>query len=82
MIKSIWNAIKKPFTKMNDWLAKRMPGWKTKIITGVGAVGMAAGVLQEFLTGLPLSAFMTATQIAIASAVLFTLGFWARLLTR
>ena len=72
--------VKDKWTRFNDWLASKMPGLKTKIITAVGAVGMAAGVLQEFLTGLPLSVFLSATQIAIISGVLFALGFWARLL--
>lgn len=76
------NWIKDKVSRFNNWLASKMPGLKVKIITAVGAIGMAAGVFQEFLTGLPLSAFLTATQIAIVSGTLFALGFWARLLTR
>lgn len=78
----LWEKIKKPFIRFNEWLKGKMPGLKTKVLTAIGAIGMAAGVLQEFVSGLPLSAFLTATHVAIVSAVLFALSFWARMLTR
>lgn len=74
----MWSWIKDKWNRFQDWVATWMPGFKTKLISGLGAVGMAAGVLQEFITGLPLSTFMTATQIAIVGVVLFSLTFWFR----
>lgn len=68
---SIWN-------KFEAWVAGWMPGLKTEIVTGLGALGSLAGILQEYITGLPLSEFMTATQVTIATTVLFSLAFWLR----
>lgn len=70
--------IKNTWDKFEAWVASWMPGFKTYTITALGAVGSAAGVLQEYITGLPLSTFMNATQITIATAVLFSLAFWFR----
>lgn len=81
MIKKAWSWIKDKWNQFNDWLASFMPGLKVKILTGIGMVGTAAGVLQEFVTGLPLSVFLSATQVAIVTLVLFSLTFWARILT-
>jgi len=58
-----------------------MPGLKTFLITALGALGSFAALAQEYVTGVPLDKFLTGTQIAILSAVLFTLAFWARHLT-
>lgn len=81
MFNKAWAWIKDKWNQFNNWLAFKMPGLKTKIIMAVGAVGSFAGVLQDYLTGLPLSTFLTATHIAIITGVLFTLGFWARMMT-
>lgn len=35
-----------------------------------------AGVLQEYITGLPLGNLITPRELAIITAVLFTLAFW------
>lgn len=74
----MFSWLKDKWNRFQNWVSTWMPGLKTKLATGLGAVGMAAGVAQEYITGLPLSTFMTATEIAIASAVLFTLSFWFR----
>ena len=73
--------LKKTWDKFQNWCAKWMPGLKTFIITGLGAVGSVAAMLQEYFTGLPLDKFMTGTQVAIATTVLFTLAFWTRSLS-
>jgi len=70
-IKNAWNSFE-------TWVASWMPGLKTEIVTGLGALGSLAALGQEYLTGLPNTTFMTATQMAIASTVLFTLAFWLR----
>ena len=81
----MFNFIKKPFVwlkkqwnKFEAWVAKWAPGLKTKLASGAGLVGMLAASLQDYITGLPLDKFVTGTQIAIISAVLFTLSFWLR----
>lgn len=66
------------WNKFEAWVASLMPGLKTRIVAGLGVVGSMAGVLQEYVTGLPLTEFMTATQIMIGTAILFTLTFWLR----
>lgn len=73
---AIWSAIKTDWSSFEGWLASWMPGLKTYIVNGLGAVGSLALVLQEYVSGLPLSEFMTGTQIAVATSILFTLGFW------
>lgn len=73
--------IKDKYNRFNNWCATWMPGFKTYIVTGLGAVGSAAGILQEYVTGLPLDKFMTATQISVATVALFSLAFWARTLS-
>lgn len=72
----MWVWIKDKWTRFEGWVASWMPGLKTLVVTGLGAIGSFAGVLQEYVTGLPLSEFMTSTQIAIATGLLFTLSFW------
>lgn len=66
------------WNKFEAWVASLMPGFKTRIVSGLGIVGSMAGVLQEYITGLPLSELMTATQITVLAAILFTLTFWLR----
>lgn len=66
------------WSKFEAWVASWMPGLKTFVVTGIGAIGSLAATLQEYVTGLPLSEFMTGTQIAIGTTILFTLAFWFR----
>lgn len=66
------------WNRFEAWVASWMPGLKTKVVAGLGSIGSLAGVLQEYVTGLPLSSFMTATQVAGVGIVLFTLTFWLR----
>lgn len=74
----VFSWIKDQFVKFNAWCASWMPGLKTYLATGLGAVSATAATLQEYVTGLPLDQFMTGTKIAIVSAVLFSLSFWFR----
>lgn len=82
MFKKIWNTIKAPFVRMHEKIKKIAPGLKTKLVTGLGAIGSLAAVLQEFISGLPLSQLVGATEALIISAVLFTLAFWFRSMSR
>ena len=79
-MKKIWNSIKKTWNKFNGWMASWAPGLKTKLATGLGAVASTAALMQEYITGLPLDKFITGTQIAVLTTVLFTMSFWFRAL--
>jgi hypothetical protein len=76
MLSNIWTDIKTAWNWFEAQVAKIMPGLKTYIVSGLGAIGSLAAVLQEYITGLPLNEFMTGTQVAVATTVLFTLAFW------
>ena len=77
----IWSWIKDKWNKFETWVASWAPGLKTKLASAAGAVGSGALVVQSYITGLPLDKFITGTQIAIVTAILFTLSFWFRHLT-
>jgi len=74
----MWNWIKEQWNRFEDWVAEWAPGAKTYIVTGLGVAGSAAVVLQEFVSGIPMSRFVTETQMAIVTMVLFALAFWGR----
>lgn len=78
----IWSYVKAPFIWVHEKVKKIAPGLKTKTIAALGALGSLAGVLQEYLTGVPLSVFIGVTEALIVSAVLFTLNFWFRSMSK
>jgi hypothetical protein len=67
--------------KFETWVASWLPGAKTKIIAGLGALGMFAAYTQEYVTGLPLVQFMKTETVALVNAGLFTVAYWTRRLT-
>jgi len=77
-LKSFVSSIENTWTKFEAWIAKITPGLKTKLATGLGALGSLGAVGQQYVTQMPLTSFIKAEQIAIASFVLFTLAFWFR----
>ena len=81
-LKVAWAWVTKQWNRFEDWVASKVPGWKTKIIAAIGAVGSAAMVLQEYVSGLPLEKIITGKSLAITSIVLFSLTFWFRRLAR
>lgn len=81
MLSSLWEQTKLTWTRFNLWMASLMPGLKTKLVTGLGAIGSAAAMLQGYITGLPLDKLLSATQLLVLAFVLFTLAFWFRGLT-
>ena len=70
--------IKDKWAKFEAWVAGWAPGFKTRLVTGLGSLGTLAGFMQEYISGVPLDKFITGTQIAIVTCVLFTLSFWLR----
>jgi hypothetical protein len=73
--------IKKTWDKFSNWCAKIAPGVKTFTISFLGILGSVGAAGQEYVTGLPLTTFITGEKIAIVSAILFTLTFISRALT-
>jgi hypothetical protein len=79
-LKSLCTWIETKWATFEAWVASWAPGAKTRIVSGLGALGMAAASMQEYisgLTGLP-GNVVSGTQIAVTSLVLFTLAFWLR----
>ena len=70
--------LQKTRSKFETWVAQYWPGAKTKIVTGLGSLGMLAASLQEYVTGLPLTKWVSGETLAIVAAVLFTLSYWLR----
>jgi hypothetical protein len=64
------------WNKFEAWINSWFPGLKTYLTTGLGALGMSAGVLQEYVTGLPMEQWISSKTLALVSAGLFTLSFW------
>lgn len=79
-INDLWSTaaelLKTKRDQFEAWVASWLPGMKTKIIAGLGAVGMAAAVLQEYITGLPIESLVTPTKLAMINAGLFTMAYW------
>lgn len=66
------------WAKFEGWVNGWFPGAKTYIMTGLGAVGSIAAYMQEYVTGLPVTKYITAETLTLISAGLFTLSFWFR----
>jgi hypothetical protein len=47
------NWLKDKWNKFADWCASIAPGVKTKTLAVIGALGSAATMLQDYVTGLP-----------------------------
>lgn len=77
----MWTWIKDKWNKFSDWCARIAPGVKTKTIAVLGMLGSFGAVAQEYVSGLPLTQFVTAEKALIISGILFTLTFVARSLT-
>ena len=85
MLTKIWNAVKAPFVwlkklwdKFEAWVASWAPGAKTKLVSFLGLLGSIAYAGKDYIAGVGLDKFVTATQYSIIVAVLFTLAFWFR----
>lgn len=70
--------IKDKWAKFEAWVAERVPGWKTHIVSALGVISSVALIAQEYIKGLPLEQFVTARTIVITNIVLFSLIFWLR----
>lgn len=62
--------------RFEAWSYSWAPGFKTKIVTSLGALSSLAAMLQQYVSGLPLDQFISASKLALITAILFTLAFW------
>src|SRR6267154_369909 len=65
--------IKTTWAKFEAWFNGWFPGFKTYITLGFGIIGSAAATLQQFVTGLPITHYISAETISITTAVLYAL---------
>jgi len=77
----MWTWLKDKWNRFHNWCASWAPGFKTFLVTALGALGSFGASAQEYLTGVPLDKFVTAQEALIITTVLFTLAFWFRSLS-
>lgn len=93
-ITATWQLLTAPFkwiaaqwTKFNNWVASKFPGWKTKFTLALGALGTAAAAFQEYFTGMPTAEVLkmvglTGEQASLLNVFMYTLAFWFRGLSK
>lgn len=72
----VWAWIKDKWHKFECWVYGWAPGLKTRAINALGVVGGMAASLQGYVTGLPVTKWITAETMALIVAGLFTLSYW------
>lgn len=72
----MFSKIKNAYVAFENWVQSWMPGFKTLIVTSLGAIGSTCALVQQYITQLPLDKFATATQVAIATLVVSLLALW------
>lgn len=70
------NWLKDKWAKFECWVYSWFPGFKTKTMLTLGTLGTGAATLQSFITGLPITKWISAEMIAGLSAILYILAFW------
>jgi len=73
--------LRQKWDNFEAWVASKLPGWKTKAVAIAGAIGSAALLFQDYLSGLPLSNVVSPELLAKINIGLFTLAFWFRRLS-
>lgn len=73
---STLTGLKNDWAKFEAWVHSWWPGLKTKIVTGLGAIGMGATALMDYLQVLPLNQFIETKTLALVSMGLLTLSYW------
>lgn len=68
--------IKTEWASFEAWLNTWFPGFKTKALLILGTIGNGAAMLQQFITGLPVTKYITTETLAGASMILYLLAFW------
>ena len=73
--------LKQKWLAFGDWVQFWFPGWKTKATLAAGAIGSAAYLLQDYVSQIPASDYISSKTLAVANFVLFTLAFWFKRLS-
>lgn len=68
--------LKDKWAKFEAWVHSWFPGFKTRFVAGLGTAGMIAGYLQEYISGLPLTTWISTQTLMLISAGLFSLSYW------
>lgn len=70
------DTIQQYYDRTEDWVHSWFPGFKTRATAALGAVSMAASAMQEYITGLPVTKYISQEALSLTAAGLFTLSFW------
>lgn len=70
------NWISTKWAEFEAWLNTWLPGLKTKIMLALGFIGTSAASIQTFVTGLPVTHYITAETLSVTTAVLYALAYW------
>ena len=73
---STLTGLKQDWAKFEAWVHSWWPGLKTEVTSGLGALGMGATALMDYLQVLPLNQLVEAKTIALVSMGLLTLSYW------
>lgn len=68
--------IKDYWHKFETWVYSWFPGAKTKTMVALGAIGTGAATLQTFVTGMPVTKWISTETLTAVSFVLYALAFW------
>jgi len=77
----MWTWIKDKWNKFSLWCAEIAPGIKTFTLALLGMLGSFGAAAQEWVSGLPLTQFVTAEKAMFISGGVFTLILITRALT-
>jgi len=68
--------IKETWDKFEAWVHSWFPGFKTRATAFLGAVGMFAASAYQYVSGLPVTKYISQEVLTLTAAALFTLSFW------
>lgn len=68
--------IKSTWLKFETWVHSWFPGFKTYVLTALGALSQFAALAYEYIQGLPATKWVSQEVLTGTAAILFTLSFW------
>ncbi len=77
----MFKYIQNKMDQFEAWVASKLPGWKTKLLTGLGALASLALSVQDYITGIPLSDLTSPKTALLVTFGVFTLAYWTRRLS-
>lgn len=72
----MWTAIKNDWMTFECWVHSWFPGFKTRAMAALGAIGTGADALYHFITGAPPIQWLDQKALAAVSFALFGLSYW------